>query len=273
LTRPFDVARLEALRTKRGLSLGSPLTASDVTASTNDDALQAARAGAPAGTTFVTERQTHGRGRRGRSFYAEPSASLLCSVIVRPALPIERASGLSLAAGLAARRAIARALPALEAARGVRIKWPNDVWAGERKIAGVLAETLIENGRLAAVVIGVGVNVATTSFPPDLGARATSIALLGGQVDRELLLADLLDDLARVLAELERAGLGALHAELLRYDALLGKSVRVDDTRGVAQGIDPLGRLLVRCERGDVVPVMAGTVEVEDAPRPEKLQP
>lgn len=257
----FDVERFRALVRERGLGLGDPVHYSEVTGSTNDDALGAASSGAPQGTTFVAERQTAGRGRRGRRWHDEAGASLLFSVVIRPNLSLDRASGLSLATGIAVRRAIARALPKHEAAGNVGIKWPNDVFVNGKKIAGVLAETQLESGSLRAAVLGIGVNVGTTRFPSELETIATSIGLLGEPVDREELLGSILAELGAVLDTLERSGLGALQEELVRHDVLRGTSLRVGDVQGTGAGIDAVGRLLVQRARGDIVAVVSGTVE------------
>lgn len=260
---PFDTQRFEALRVARGARFGAPLHWELQTGSTNDDALAEARAGAAEGTTFVAEHQLRGRGRRGRSFHAEPGAALLFSVIVRPNLPLPRAPWLALAAGACVRDALGRTLPALEEQRVIRVKWPNDVWVSGKKIAGVLVESQIEGDDLRGAVIGIGINVAATRFPIELGATATSIALAGGVVDRESLLVEVLYELGETLPELSMRGFAAIHERIARYDALHGRQIRVDDALGVASGIDELGRLLVRTSRGDVLPVIAGTVELE----------
>lgn len=264
MTPTFDVARFESLRQSRKLALGSPLHHAAVTGSTNDDALAAARAGAPEGSTFVAEHQTKGRGRRGHAWHADPGASLLFSVILRPRIPLERVPGLALATGVAVRRALARALPDVETRRALRIKWPNDVWASGKKIAGVLAESHLEGAALRAVVLGVGVNVSASRFPEELAASATSITLEGGRADREVLLADILEALSTVVGAFDASDLAKVCAEVSHYDAIVGRKVRVDTTEGIASGIDPLGRLLVRCS-GELVAVTAGTVELCDA--------
>lgn len=259
--KPFDVDRFHSLRRERGLTLaGDPLHWSPVTGSTNDDALSAARAAAPGGTTFVAEQQTNGRGRYGRSWHAESGASLLFSVIIREPLTLERLACLPLASGVGVRRALARQLPALDASREVLIKWPNDIWVSGKKIAGVLVESQIEANTLRAAVIGVGINLQTTEWPEELQSVATSITLSGGEVEREALLVDLLEALSSAVRSLTLSGLDSLMNELSRYDALLGRRVQIAETVGIASGIDARGRLQVRQEGGGVSFVSSGTV-------------
>jgi len=260
----FDSARFQELRAKRGLeNAGCPLHLMALTGSTNDDALAAARAGAPAGTTFVAEMQTRGRGRRGRVWYAEAGQSLLFSLIIRERLALDRVACLSLASGVAVRRALARHLPKAEQRGELLVKWPNDVLVRGKKLAGVLAESQIEAGSLAAAVIGVGVNVSTMQFPAELEATATSLALSGGQPAREELLVDLLESLSEAVVSVARFGLEPFLDDLSRHDALVGRRVRIEAIDGVAIGIDSLGRLLVRRDDGSVTAVTSGTVELD----------
>jgi BirA family biotin operon repressor/biotin-[acetyl-CoA-carboxylase] ligase len=295
----FDRARFEALRLGRGLALGHPLHAVAITGSTNDDALAAARAGAPHGTVFVADSQTRGRGRRGRSWFAEGGKSLLCSVVLRCALPPESACLLSLAAGLAVRAAIAHALRVREVPVGggsadtghrsheydrtrspdarapgdparatvrplarASIKWPNDVWLDRKKVAGILAESCFSGAALQAVVIGSGINVASEVFPESLQGVATSLSLAGASVVREELLADYLEALDQRIRTLLHGHTRAIAEELAHHDALLGHEVTVEGVTGVAAGIDAQGRLLVRSVASDVLAISAGTVEL-----------
>jgi BirA family biotin operon repressor/biotin-[acetyl-CoA-carboxylase] ligase len=151
------------------------------TGSTNTDLVGLARGGAPEGVVLVADHQTAGRGRLGRSWSAPPGSSLLTSVLCRPALPLRRAHLVTVAAGLAA-------LDAVEVVAGSRpaLKWPNDVVVEDggatRKLAGLLAEAVVEGGSLVGVVVGMGMNVrALTDRPDDLRARATSVEELAGR--------------------------------------------------------------------------------------------
>lgn len=257
----FDALRFERLRAGSGLGLGSPLTALEVTASTNDDALEAARAGAPHGATFVADHQTEGRGRRGRTWHAEPGEALLFSVVLRPELEPARLGLLPLTVGLAVRAAVAELLPP-EFASSTRVKWPNDVWVDGKKISGVLAESRL-GGAGTLVVAGVGVNVATRHFPAELERTATSFARLGSAPDREAVLAGVLASLELRLGTLSRAP-DEIVAELRRYDGLNGRRVRVDGTDGIARGIDAEGRLTLQLCNGNLTEILSGHLEVLD---------
>jgi BirA family biotin operon repressor/biotin-[acetyl-CoA-carboxylase] ligase len=137
---------------------------------------------APEGAIAVTDEQTEGRGRLGRSWHAPAGSSLLFSIVLEPAVPAERLPELSLVAGAAVAEAIGA-----ETGLAPTIKHPNDVLIDGRKVAGVLAEAA--GGR---VVLGIGINVSQRpgELPP--GVEATSLRLAGAEVDRPALLATVL---------------------------------------------------------------------------------
>jgi BirA family biotin operon repressor/biotin-[acetyl-CoA-carboxylase] ligase len=258
----FDVARFERLRAELGCGLGSPLTALAVTGSTNDDALAAARGGSRHGATFVADHQTNGRGRRGRAWIAEPGDGLLVSVVLRPELEPSRLGLLPLTIGLAVRAAVSELLPP-ELASTARVKWPNDVWASGKKIAGVLAESRL--GATGTVVVaGVGINLWTQRFPPELEQSATSFARLGVAAERETLLAGVLKGLEMRLGSLSR-GADEIVSELRQQDGLRGRRVRVDGMDGIASGIDSEGHLTLQLCNGDITQIHSGQVELLDS--------
>ncbi|MBX3232745.1 MAG: biotin--[acetyl-CoA-carboxylase] ligase [Labilithrix sp.] len=237
-----DLAELPLLLAARGVTLGAPLHHVAETGSTNDDAKAAAKEGAAHGALWIAEAQTHGRGRQGRTWSAAPGSSLLFSVLLRVPCAPARVPLVSLVAGLAVRDAIAHALGDDAAAM---VKWPNDVLVRDKKIAGVLVESSLAGAKVESIVAGVGINVHTRDFPPELAAIATSLALEGGRTDRAALLAAVLAGLERDAPRVLQRGLGVLQARLSQHDALAGKRVIGEGVDGVARGIDADGRLLV----------------------------
>lgn len=238
----------------------------DQTGSTNADLLALAAEGADDGVVLVADHQTAGRGRLGRTWEAPPGASLLCSTLLRPDLPVDRLHLVSLAVAVAAS-------DACDAVAGVRpaLKWPNDLLVTgpdgtERKVAGILAESSTRAGTVAAVVVGMGLNV---NWPSQLPAELASIATAlnhhaGHDVDREELLVAHLRGLESVLAELTAPQ--GVEALLLRYRHLcstLGRTVRVDLGSGSVVGdavdLTPEGHLLVELA-GEMLPIAAGDV-------------
>ena len=222
--------------------------------STMDVASALASAGADAGVVVGTDQQTAGRGRRGRVWESPPGAGLYFTVIARPPL---RANGslplLTLAAGVAVRHGIHAAL-----GFAPDLKWPNDVMVGGRKLAGILAEGLAVGTASQAVVIGVGLNLQPSSYPPEVAARATSLeGELGRAVERGPVLAEVLAALSDHLATLERTPGDILQAWRAASPSATGTRVEWDGRSGTTAGIDEHGALLVRTASG-VERVMAG---------------
>ena len=248
------------------------------TGSTNDDAMDLARDGAPEGIVLVADHQSTGRGRLGRTWQAPAGSSLLLSVLLRP--PAAAADAVTMVAGLAMAEAV-------EAVAGVaaRLKWPNDLVVAvdgtDRKLAGILAEadwpaaSNISAGYAApaahervVVVVGIGVNVNWPAEVPDeLSATLASCNHLAGHdVDREALLVEFLrrfdDRYDRLRSEPGRRD--ELRGDWRRRSATLGRRVRVDlggdDIEGTAVDIDEVGRLVVETLEGDRRAVAVGDV-------------
>lgn len=222
----------------------------DRCSSTNLEAAEWARDGAPHLSIVVADTQDAGRGRQGRSWIAEPGAGLLASIIVRPELEPSRWGLLPLLAGVAATEAI-------EARTRVRagLKWPNDLVVEARKLGGILCEA--DPGAWA--VIGIGINV---SGAPSAESLATSLAAQGAlRLDRADLAAALLEQLDGCLLEVD--------ATLNRYrerSVTLGAQVRVqpidgEPLVGVASAIEPDGALRLVVDGGSDRIVHAGDVE------------
>jgi BirA family biotin operon repressor/biotin-[acetyl-CoA-carboxylase] ligase len=231
------------------------------TSSTSDEAKHAAKRGAPHGSTWVAEEQTAGRGRQGRAWVSARGENLLFSVLMRVACTPSRLPPLALVVGLAVRDAVSRAAPGAD----VRLKWPNDVLVGGRKLAGVLVEAVTVGSRVDAVIAGVGINVHTREFPAELAERATSVALVsaGDPPDRGVLLADVLVTLDRDVHVVLGRDLGLVRARLDAADALRGERVRSDGGgEGVARGIDDDGRLVVRRDDGTLLRWSSGEVHL-----------
>lgn len=258
--RPFDPSRFVALLDARGLTLGKPCLYSAVTGSTNDDLMAAARQGAPTGALHVADFQTKGRGRHGNTWSSPRAAeNLLFSVLLRPQIPLEQASCFTLAVGLAVRDAVQ---PHLE--QPVGIKWINDVYVAERKLAGILVESQLRGAQLSALVVGIGLNVHMSELPEEIAGLATSLSLLGAVgVEREALLVDVLAALERRTAQYEAQGLPGILEELREHDAIVGKRVRVLGHEGTARGISDSGALLLDLGgRDELLELTNGLVEV-----------
>lgn len=235
--------------------LGGPIVHLDRTGSTNDDARSLAASGAPAGTVVVAEEQTAGRGRQGRTWMAPRGRALTLSIIVR-------AAGDALA--LLPLTAAVAVCEACERASSVQcaVKWPNDVWISERKVAGILIESRPQEGW---AVIGVGLNVGTTpeELGPDLRDSATSLSIAtGAEVARESVLESLLERLAALLEVEPDRLLPAYRAR----DALNGRAITwsagTERLEGEASGVDDEGNLVVFTADGERTALTAGEVRL-----------
>lgn len=227
--------------------------------STSSELMRRADRGAPAGTVVVADRQSAGRGRRGRSWLSSPDSSLTFSVLWRFSGNAARLSGLSLAVGVA----LARALDSLGAA-GVRLKWPNDVLLevdGEfAKLAGILIE-LSSDRRGTQAIVGIGLNLAAPQEA--LPQAVAGLADAGVTADRHAVLAAILGELAGVLDSFAEAGFAGLKAAWQGYHAWQDLPVHIlgeeQTLSGRCLGVDADGSLLLdtgeRVERifsGDV---------------------
>jgi BirA family transcriptional regulator, biotin operon repressor / biotin---[acetyl-CoA-carboxylase] ligase len=227
--------------------------------STNERAKELAMAGAPGGLVVTADEQTAGRGRRGNEWFAPPGSCLLYSGLLQP-FADAGAPLLPLAVAVAV-------CEAAEAVAPVRcqVKWPNDVWIDERKVAGVLVEARPDE---EWAVIGVGVNVAIPQegFPPELRETATSLLPTeaegglppGGAPGVRRALEALNESLGRWIAAGEDEVLAAFRAR----DALCGRRISWQGGEGTAEEIDERGHLVVEKPDGDRVALGAGEVHL-----------
>ena len=284
---PLDAPLLDAAALCRAVvrpgGLWRAVEVTAVTGSTNADLLARAVGGAPEGLVLAAEEQRAGRGRMGRAWVAPPRAALTFSLLVRPrTVPPARRGWLPLLAGVAVASAV-HAVASVDA----RLKWPNDVLVGPAKLGGILAEAAGD-----AVVVGIGLNVSTEpgELPPPgpapTGALpATSLraqadgtpadgtpaagSLAAGSLDRESLLTGILAGFERRYQAWVQAGGDpercGLRAEYTGLCATIGRRVRAELPggqllSGLAVGVDPDGRLVVRVSPDSEVPVAAGDV-------------
>ena len=227
--------------------------------STNTEAARQAQQGAPEGVTIVAAEQTAGRGRLERRWVSPAGAGLYVSIILRPG-PSTIWTLIPLLAAVSVHDALLESC-----ALKTDIKWPNDILAGERKLCGILAETL-ETSAGRAVILGIG-NVTTNSFPPELHDVATSIAEVTGKPPAaEVLLNSLLSCLAAGYAQLQENDSPEKIVDewMLRSTYAKGKRVSVatgDETfTGTTRGLESDGALRVETDRGEIRIVRAGDV-------------
>jgi len=228
--------------------------------STNRYARALAKEGAEHKTLVVADEQTGGRGRRGRSWISPAGEGIFMSLILRPQVELSQTAKISLQTALAVAGAI-RHVTGLDA----RIKWPNDIVACGRKVCGMLLEMDVEEGRLASVVAGIGINVHQTQFPEEIAHTASSLDLLcGRRIGRD-------DVIAAFLAAFEDVELlaqddGRFMQAYRDCSATLGQRVQViapgEAYTGTALEVTDSGSLIVLDEEGRRREVLAADVSV-----------
>lgn len=244
----------------------------ETTTSTNDEAIRAAREGAPEGQVFVAERQTKGRGRQGRPWETPPGKNLAVSFLLRPSLSAIEVSRLTLVAGTAVHEALGVVL-GTERTSELKIKWPNDVILGGKKVAGILAESVsggeTKEGRIPWVVIGIGidVNADEEDFSPEVRKGATSLKIACGRAfDRESVFNSLLKAFERRYRVFVREGFAPIRDYVQAHGYLNGKQVHAAEgsltVTGTVIGLSEEGGLLLRTEGGQIVSILAGDVRV-----------
>lgn len=234
-----------------GQALGMEVQVHPALGSTSDHVRELGLAGYPHGLTVFAEEQTAGRGRRENRWSSPPGQDLLFSVLLRPEVRMDLWPRATTFAALAICRAIESTQPRLQPA----IKWPNDVYLHDRKVAGILAETFAGAGG-TFMVLGIGININTTTYPPELCQHATSLRLaLGGgpPVDRNTMAISLLKHLDLLLSGWDRDFTRVVD-EVRQRSWLLGRKLtaRVNgmEISGVAATLNPEGHLILQKEDG-----------------------
>lgn len=224
--------------------------------STQDLARDMAERGEPDGVAVMALHQTGGRGRYGRSWISPPGKNVALSLILRPALTPSEGVLLGLLSSIAAAAAIEdRGVP------GVELRWPNDVMAQGRKIAGILLEARIHGPVLEYVIIGIGINVNTVSsdFPAELRPTVTSLLMCTGtEWDIEEIARSFLEQMEVLSRRVRSEGCGFIPGLWEHRWAHRGQTMRRDGIIGRAEGLDSDGALLLRTDDGRLLRITSG---------------
>jgi BirA family biotin operon repressor/biotin-[acetyl-CoA-carboxylase] ligase len=230
--------------------------------STNTEAVNQAKRGADEGLCVIARRQTAGRGRYGRVWVSEKDAGLFFSIILRPKIEIRFLPLITLTSAVAVHDTLETLYP-IEC----DIKWVNDIHASGKKICGILVETC-ETSKGLAVVVGIGINLTSANFPPEIAETATSIEAETGETPN---IETLLQNLTFFLAKYCDYLYGASGAEIIRAEWIarssyaFGKKVKVvlekETIHGTTCGIEENGALRMQQDSGEVRTVHAGDVE------------
>ena len=232
----------------------------EVCDSTNDEAAQLARAGAPHGTVVIARAQRAGRGRDGRAWASPRDAGLYLSAVIRPPIPPASVPPITLAIGVGLCDA-ARAMGAPAV-----LKWPNDALVHGKKLAGVLVEAHSQGPRLDAIIVGIGVNLVAGAWPSELAATAIALdQAVGAPVDRTAFLARLLAGVEHWIDRYLTGGLAAIAPawhERMATNLLARARVDGAELHGEVAGLDVDGALLLRDRLGRLHRVRSGDLEV-----------
>ncbi|MDE6763898.1 MAG: biotin--[acetyl-CoA-carboxylase] ligase [Oscillospiraceae bacterium] len=253
------------LKTK---ALGRKIDVFKTIDSTNNFAKSLAQLGAVHGTTVISEVQTQGKGRMGRDFYSPMGMGVYMSVIIRPKLSVEHSLLITSCAAVAVAEAVERV-----AEIDCKIKWVNDIYAGGKKLCGILTEASVdvEQGGLEYAIVGMGINVQNVTFPKNLADTATSVRLETDKpVSRSVLTAEILNCLEERLETIRDK---SFLDEYRRRSNVIGERIEVTHNDVSEQmdctGIDEIGRLLVRLDSGEEKALTSGTVRIVDSEKQE----
>jgi BirA family transcriptional regulator, biotin operon repressor / biotin---[acetyl-CoA-carboxylase] ligase len=233
----------------------------DVINSTNTYLLECAKSGMVSGSVCFSEQQSQGRGRQGKPWFSPRGANIYCSVLWYFSSDVNNLAALSLAVGVM----IARVLKKYGVVTGAQLKWPNDILFAERKLGGVLIESLpAKNGNIA-VVVGIGLNMDFTSATPD--AAWIDLREITNQSPARNYFAGLLvNELLAGLTTYQQRGFESFIEEWRALNYLAGKSVVVkgsgEDVVGVMQGINLQGELMLQNGVGEELKFKCGEVSV-----------
>ena len=258
MTLGFDFEKFRTLLESFGAAPIRNVVVHSVIDSTSNDLKRRLENGAPPGTLVAARQQTAGRGRSGREWVSEAVGNLYLSISLDVAdRSLENVPLVPLAAGIAAWEAVRDACDVLP-----ELKWPNDVLVNGRKLAGILTELISVGNSRPVVVVGIGVNTGTPSFPPALRDIAVSVPMLTGETaDPSAVAARFVYELGSWIQRIgngERADLVAAWRERAEP---FGRRVRVGEIEGMTRDLTPDGRLLIVKNDGVVVEVVGGIVE------------
>ncbi|MFW9889147.1 MAG: biotin--[acetyl-CoA-carboxylase] ligase [Candidatus Thorarchaeota archaeon] len=255
----------EILRCAETKILAPRLIVLDEVGSTNAVAKQHVLEGESEGLVVVADKQTQGRGRYNR-VWVSPKGSLYLSIVLQPRINESLSPLLGLLMGCASASAIMKmgVIP-------VRLKWPNDILVGRKKIGGILSELVMDGEQVKGVVLGVGINqnVAREDFPPEVRNSMTTIyEEICSNTSREHLASRIVGEIDRRLITIQDAQ--SFAPMLIEYNCLcdtLGKKVRVEQEtgfiEGIAEGIDETGSLIVNTKAGKEVVALGDVVHLK----------
>jgi len=234
------------------------------TDSTNSRARELAERGSPEGTVVVAEKQTVGRGRKGRSWFSDDKGGIYMSIILRPLLSPGDTAGITLMTAVALAEALLSIAPI-----DVKIKWPNDILVNGKKLSGILTEMDAGMDSVNYIIVGVGINVNADidNFPDEVREVATSIsAETGMKLSRNDVICAFLERLEFYYESSRKEGFASVIEKWKSLSDIIGRPVRVDVVNGSFTGrvadIDPSGILVLEDKDGNTKRIISGDVTI-----------
>lgn len=259
--------KLNQILLEQGLAgkfIGHPLHYYEIIGSTNEEAFRLGMKGAAEGSALIAESQSAGKGRMQRSWHSPAGVNIYTSVILRPAFEALRAPQMSIAAGVAVAETLDPYCPG-----DVRIKWPNDVLIGGKKVCGILAQMKTAGNTIDFVVVGIGINVniRLEQFSPEIREIATSLVIeTGREISRPELIIHLYENMAKWYRKLIHDGFNPVREKWLGLSSMIGKPVCVlfgdEAVGGRAAGLADDGSLILQTARNETVNVSAGDATI-----------
>ena len=230
----------------------------DSITSTNDRAYELAEEGEEEGAIVLAETQSHGKGRIGRKWVSPKSGGVYMSIILRPDVETDEIPTVTLIAAAAIIKAIKK-VSGLKS----KMKWPNDILIGKKKVCGILTEIKAQPDRVDFLVLGIGVNVNTAK--EKLPSEGTSLKIAGGfQVNRTEIVTRILEEFEKYYSKFQRKGFIALRDECKTVSSVLGKRIKVAEhhrrVEGTAVDIDEKGALIIRKDNGINQRIFSGDI-------------
>ena len=238
----------------------------DTIDSTNRYALELARSGEPQGTVVAADYQTGGKGRLNRSWISPPGKNLLFSIILYPQKTIESAQKITLGAAVSVHKTITQLLAGLAIKDNtLEVKWPNDVIANDKKLCGILTESVLKNNRIAALVMGFGINLNMDpeDAGPDLAPGVISLKrIIGQEINRSGFLAAFLKQFEADYFDMEKHSYINVVAQWKARSNCFGKSIRVNTGYGMEDAVfydlSEQGYLMYKKSDGTIWELAAG---------------
>ncbi|MDI6742220.1 MAG: biotin--[acetyl-CoA-carboxylase] ligase [Smithella sp.] len=258
----FDLKELN--ETLTGKLIGRDIHYYDETESTNDVAFSLGIAGAPEGTVVLADSQRGGKGRFQRSWHSPPASNIYTSIILRPGIRLSNASQIPILAGVAAAEVLDKYCPGK-----ISLKWPNDVLLNEKKVSGILSLAKFTANHLDFIILGIGINVNMNQgrFSEEIRKTATSLSIeTGREISRQDVLISLYENLEKWYKKLLQYGFDRVKERWIKLSSMTGDTVEVnflgETVRGIVEGIDDSGSLILMVDGNKKVHVSAGDATI-----------